>query len=603
MPVGRHDGRYTMPLRRAYASSTSKTGLLRGRDAAATTPTHETGQNAGSSAAAGGRLLYTPSACKNLSKLVIALCSPGQQPILVEGPPGCGKTACLRELARLAGPCLRKRKEMAMAGRKGPAASDSTTRVSGGDRARYAGLVEVHLDDAMDIKSLLGTYVCTDVPGEFRWQPGALAQAVIQGRWVVIDDVDRAPFEVLSALVPLLETRRLLLPGRGEVIMAAPTFRLFATRSCRNSAGDVPGAAASLLRNVWSRVVLDPISDREREEIAFYRFSMLRPPHCHRGVVELMSASFWMLRCIFRGSQYGAATGDVAVAGVGGQAPHSERTHISPAREQMLCAAQAVAASTAMAMRNALYGRQTSEMHFSSRQFFKWCRRVVHMMKRRSIATITGVEPHRGRWFFMTEANKLRVLEEAFDCFCAAIPAVPRRLLVSAALCELWDVPRGLLAARALNATPRVEFLHDAVTVGRSTICLRESGAVTDNDQKAQTPPPQKAQAGGVRGMKGYGDGFAPTGVSLRVIERLGMCTELREPVLLVGETGTGKTACVQRLAQWCRRRLVVQNLHVQARNHPLPSYCATRLLTFGCFGFFFCVHAFWCRCRVTRLN
>jgi midasin len=43
----------------------------------------------------------------------------------------------------------------------------------------------------MDVKTLLGTYVCTDLPGEFKWQPGVLTQAVQAGRWVVIDDIDR----------------------------------------------------------------------------------------------------------------------------------------------------------------------------------------------------------------------------------------------------------------------------------------------------------------------------------------------------------------------------------------------------------------------------
>ena len=44
-------------------------------------------------------------------------------------------------------------------------------------------LVKIHLGDQSDAKPLLGTYVCTDVPGEFRWQPGALAQ--VGGREVV----------------------------------------------------------------------------------------------------------------------------------------------------------------------------------------------------------------------------------------------------------------------------------------------------------------------------------------------------------------------------------------------------------------------------------
>ena len=73
--------------------------------------------------------------------------------------------------------------------------------------------------------------MCSDIPGEFRWQPGALTQAVQQGRWALLEDVDHAPFEVLSAIVSLLERRRLFLPGRGDVVEAAPGFQLFATRT------------------------------------------------------------------------------------------------------------------------------------------------------------------------------------------------------------------------------------------------------------------------------------------------------------------------------------------------------------------------------------
>ena len=64
-------------------------------------------------------------------------------------------------------------------------------------------MIELHLDENIDSKSLLGSYVCTDVPGQFRWQAGALTQAVQKGLWVVIEDIDRAPFEVLASMVPL----------------------------------------------------------------------------------------------------------------------------------------------------------------------------------------------------------------------------------------------------------------------------------------------------------------------------------------------------------------------------------------------------------------
>ena len=39
----------------------------------------------------------------------------------------------------------------------------------------------------------------------------------ILGRWVLIEDIDLAPKDVVSLLVPVLECRQLFVPGRGEV--------------------------------------------------------------------------------------------------------------------------------------------------------------------------------------------------------------------------------------------------------------------------------------------------------------------------------------------------------------------------------------------------
>jgi midasin len=142
------------------------------------------------------RMVETETTRGNVSRFAQALCH--GDPILLEGPPGCGKTSMLRHVAH---------------------------------HLRSPPIVELHIDDQMDIKTLLGTYVCTDLPGEFNWQPGVLTQAVTAGRWVVIDDIDRAPFDVLSALTHLIENNTLILPGETTPITAAPSFRLFATRT------------------------------------------------------------------------------------------------------------------------------------------------------------------------------------------------------------------------------------------------------------------------------------------------------------------------------------------------------------------------------------
>ena len=96
-----------------------------------------------------------------------------------------------------------------------PARSSAPLRCSGKRKDNHAEasstsfgappIVELHIDDQMDIKTLLGTYVCSDLPGEFHWQPGVLTQAVVSGRWVVVDDIDRAPFDILSSLTNLIE--------------------------------------------------------------------------------------------------------------------------------------------------------------------------------------------------------------------------------------------------------------------------------------------------------------------------------------------------------------------------------------------------------------
>lgn len=134
------------------------------------------------------------SAERNLERLSIALCR--SKPILLEGHLGCGKSSLVREAAHLTG---------------------------------NTDILTLHLDDQADSKNLLGGYVCGAAPGDFRWQPGVLTHAVLEGRWLLIKDIDLAPSEILSLLAPLLEDGKLYISERGETIEAARGFQLFAT--------------------------------------------------------------------------------------------------------------------------------------------------------------------------------------------------------------------------------------------------------------------------------------------------------------------------------------------------------------------------------------
>jgi midasin len=61
------------------------------------------------------------------------------------------------------------------------------------------------------------------------WSWGVLARAVREGHWLLLEDVDAAPKDVLSLLLPLLETNTLAVPGHTQLLHAHPAFRLFAT--------------------------------------------------------------------------------------------------------------------------------------------------------------------------------------------------------------------------------------------------------------------------------------------------------------------------------------------------------------------------------------
>lgn len=48
--------------------------------------------------------------------------------------------------------------------------------------------------------------------------------------WLLIEDIDLAPMDVVSMILSLVESHKLFVPGRGETHHAAEGFQLFATQ-------------------------------------------------------------------------------------------------------------------------------------------------------------------------------------------------------------------------------------------------------------------------------------------------------------------------------------------------------------------------------------
>lgn len=63
---------------------------------------------------------------------------------------------------------------------------------------------------------------------------------------------------------------------------------------------------------------------------------------------------------------------------------------------------------------------------------------------------------------------------------------------------------------------------------------------------------------------------FATTNHSLRLMEQIAMSIQMNEPLLLVGETGTGKTTVVQQVSKLLHKTLNVINVSQQTESGDL---------------------------------
>lgn len=60
-------------------------------------------------------------------------------------------------------------------------------------------LIRINNHEHTDLQEYLGTYIA-DETGKLVFREGALVQAVRKGYWVVLDELNLAPTEVLEAL-------------------------------------------------------------------------------------------------------------------------------------------------------------------------------------------------------------------------------------------------------------------------------------------------------------------------------------------------------------------------------------------------------------------
>jgi midasin len=391
-------------------------------------------------------LIHTPTTTENLEKLALLMKS--GKPILLHGLSGSGKTSLVRELAQELG--------------------------------KEANMVTLHLNDQTDAKVLIGLYATGSKPGSFQWRSGVLTTAVREGRWVLIEDLDRAPTEVMSTLLPLIERGDLLLPSRGERIQAADGFRIFATIRTSIGTNDKESLPNMIGMRLWQLLSVKPLPQKDLEHIIKGTH-----PRLHHYTGEIIS--------VFN---------------------------------------QLISATTG-ANRFSL-GRGVGERPISTRDLLKWCRRLDAVLE--AAGCISGNEP-------VSETTRDRMFMEAIECFVSSIKESSTQQILVSNIAKEMCLSADRVDHYMKRYSPDMQDLDLRLVVGRVQFNKRKrSSRIT----KPRRP-------------------FASTRHARRLLEQISVSVKQREPVLLVGETGIGKTTVVQQLADSLGHKLVAINLSQQS--------------------------------------
>lgn len=194
--------------------------------------------------------ILTDSVKDNLRDLA-RIISIGKLPILLQGPTSAGKTSLIDYVARRSGNhCLR-----------------------------------INNHEHTDLQEYIGTYAA-DVSGKLSFREGVLVQAMRNGYWIILDELNLASTEILEALNRVLDdNRELFIPETQTVVKAHPNFMLFATQ---NPPG-LYGGRKTLSRAFKNRFIELHFSEIPRNELEIIlEKKCLIPPSYARKMVACM---------------------------------------------------------------------------------------------------------------------------------------------------------------------------------------------------------------------------------------------------------------------------------------------------------------------------
>lgn len=195
--------------------------------------------------------ILTSTVRKNLRDIA-RIISLGRLPILLQGDTSVGKTSLITYIAKASG--------------------------------NYC--VRINNHEHTDLQEYIGSYA-TDASGRLVFKEGVLVEAMRKGYWIILDELNLAPSDVLEALNRVLDdNRELFIPETQQVVKADPNFMLFATQ---NPPGLYGGRKmlSRAFRNRFVELHFDEIPKKELEIILHQRCAV--PPAYSKRMIEVMA--------------------------------------------------------------------------------------------------------------------------------------------------------------------------------------------------------------------------------------------------------------------------------------------------------------------------
>ena len=154
--------------------------------------------------------------------------------LLLEGPPGVGKTAVINQLCKILGRPY--------------------------ERINFSG--------STTIDQLFGSIIPQSVNGirEFKWRDGKIVKAIKERKWLLLDEVNLASSEILQTLSPLLHRKinSFTVPGSEEEIKEElKDIRIFATMNPLK----IGGGRSKLPRSIENLFTIVKLEEYDSEEL------------------------------------------------------------------------------------------------------------------------------------------------------------------------------------------------------------------------------------------------------------------------------------------------------------------------------------------------